>query len=368
MVIKQGMKMKRSYYNSVITALATLMLACSISQAQPVVKEYHKEYAAGLSTTLDITNKYGDVNIDTWDQDKIVIDVKVTVELPSRQRAEKYLSYISVEFAENSDRISAKTIIDKKFSFSGWGSRSRKFSIDYSVRMPSGNNLDLSNRYGNSTIDDVEGRVNLDIKYGNIKVGNLTRGNDKPINNLNLAYGKASVANAGWMEITTRYSGSITLDKCQALLINSKYSKINIGEASSAVIESKYDNFRIGKINNLVLETGYSDVLIETLVRKLKLNAGYGSFAVENIPRGFESLETDTKYTGVKLGINDGASYLLDAKLSYGTLKYDKANFQYRKRIIENNSSEITGTIGNEETPSSKVTINSTYGSVRLYE
>ena len=368
MIIKQGMKMKRSYYNSGITALAMLMMACGISQAQPVSKEYHKEYTADPSTTLEIKNKYGDVNIDSWDQDKIVIDVKATVELPNRERAEKYLSYINVEFAENGSRISAKTVIDEKFSFSGWGSRSRKFSIEYSVRMPSGSNLDISNRYGNTVMDDVEGLVNLDIKYGNLKAGNLTRDNEKPINNLNLAYGKASVALAGWMEITSRYSGSITLDKCQALLINTKYSKINIGEASSAVVESKYDNLRIGKINNLVLESGYSDVFIETLARKLKLNAGYGSFAVENIPMGFELLETDTKYTGLKLGITDNASYMLDARLSYGNLRYNEANFQYKKRIVENNSTVVSGTVGNEESPASRVIINASYGSVRLSE
>ena len=70
---------------------------------------------------------------------------------------------------------------------------------------------------------------------------------------------------------------------------------------------------------------------------------------------------------GVKLGIEESASYKLDAKLSYGGLKYNEDNFKNQKRIIENNSNEISGTIGEEESPASKVNIAASYGSVKLY-
>ena len=51
---------------------------------------------------------------------------------------------------------------------------------------------------------------------------------------------------------------------------------------------------RLDKINNLVLENGYCDVKVGELTKKLTYNGSYGSFAVENIPAGFEKLETDT--------------------------------------------------------------------------
>ena len=37
---------------------------------------------------------------------------------------------------KETDLISAKTIIDDKFNFTGWSGDSRKFSIDYFVKMP----------------------------------------------------------------------------------------------------------------------------------------------------------------------------------------------------------------------------------------
>ncbi len=366
MKTKQKVQMKTPVYKTGTLLILQIFLLSASLFAQHSVKEFHKEYASGPNTTLDISNKYGNVVVVTSDQNQIVIDVKVTVELPNKERAEKLLNYIDVQFSENNNVISAKTVIDEKFNFSGWGGESRRFSINYNVKMPYKTNFTLANRYGNADLDEIQGLVKLDIKYGNLTADNFTRGNDKPLNYLSIAYGKASITSVGWMEINSRYTGNLRIDKSQALLLNSKYSKIQIGEISSMVGESRYDNIRISKVNNFVLDGGYSDIIIETLNKKLKFEGGYGALSVEEIPEGFESIETDTRYIGVKLGIADNASYRLDAKLSYGNLKFNEDNYKNQKRIVQNTSNETSGIVGNESDPKSWVKINATYGSVRL--
>ena len=280
--------MKKSVYKAGMLLLIALLIVPLTLKAEEVTKEFHKEYKAGPNTTLDINNKYGDVVIQSWDNDQIVIDVKITVELPNQEKAQKLISYIDVIFSESGNLISAKTVIDDKFNFTGWGGDSKKFSIDYNIKMPAGTSLALANKYGNTDIDELTGSVNLDIKYGNITAGKLTRGNIKPINSLNLAYGKGTIDEAGWLDLTVRYVGSFDIEKSQALLLDSKYSKLSLGETSSIVGESKYDNIRIDKINNLVLENGYCDVKVGELTKKLTYNGSYGSFEVESIPAGFE--------------------------------------------------------------------------------
>lgn len=346
--------------------MTALLLVPFSLKAQGVTKEYHKEYKAETNTTLDINNKYGDVVIQSWDKDQVVIDVKVTVDLPNKEKAEKLLSYIEVQFSESENIISAKTTIDDNFNFTGWGD-SKKFSIDYNVKMPVGTALSLANKYGNTDINELHGLVDLEIKYGNLTAGKLTRGNEKPLSSINIAYGKGTIDEAGWLDLTIRYAGSFGITNSQALLLDSKYSKLALGETSSIVGESKYDNVRITKINNLVLDNAYSDVSIEELTKKLTFNGSYGSFSIDYIPVGFEALYTETRYMGVKLGIAESASYSLYSKISYGGLKYNEDNFKNQKRIIENNSSEISGTIGNEESPASKVNVTAAYGSVKLY-
>jgi hypothetical protein len=342
----------------------SLFLISSALSAEEVTKEFHKEYIAGTKT-LEISNRYGDVVISSWDKDQIIIDVKVTVDMSNREKAQKLLDYIDVQFSEGTNVISAKTVIDNNFNFSGWGD-SKRFKIDYNIKMPVGTDLTLSNKYGNTDIDELHGLMDLDIKYGNLTAGKLTRGNIKPLSQLNLAYGKGTIDETGWLNLTERYVGSMEIAKSQAILLDSKYSKIMLGETSSVVGESKYDNIKIDNIKNLVLENGYTEVNIGELTKKLTYSGSYGSFSIETIPAGFESLDVETHYMGVKLGINETASYKLEAKVSYGGLKYNEDNFKNQRRIVENNSTELSGTVGNEENPSSRVNILASYGTVRL--
>jgi hypothetical protein len=360
--------MKRQDYKTGTLLIIALFLTSVTISAQEVTKEFHKEYAANAKTTLDINNRYGDVVIESWDKDQIVIDVKVTVDVPNREKAEKLISYIDVQFSQSDDLVAAKTVIDDKFNFTGWGGDSKKFSIDYSVKMPKAAALTLQNRYGDTEFNELTGLVSLDIKYGNLTAGKMTRGNIKPLNSLNLAYGKGSVDEAGWLDLTIRYVGSFEITKSQALLIDSKYSKLAIGETSSIVGESKYDNFKIESINNLVLNNGYTETSIGVLTKSLKYEGSYGSFSVDQVKEGFESIDVDTRYMGVKLGIDESASYKLEAKVSYGGLKYNEDNFKNERRIIENNSSEVSGIIGKEENPKATVNVVASYGTVRLNE
>jgi hypothetical protein len=154
--------------------------------------------------------------------------------------------------------------------------------------------------------------------------------------------------------------------KSQAILLDSKYSKIMLGETSSMVGESKYDNIKIETIKNLVLQNGYTEVNIGELTKKLNFSGSYGSFSIDRIPAGFESLDVETHYMGVKLGIEESASYKLEAKVTYGGLKYDEDNFKNQRRIVENNSHEVSGTVGKDENPSSTVNVLASYGNVKL--
>lgn len=367
MKIKIRKKMKNQVYKSGLILVFFVCLASAVSFAQEVSKEFHKEWKAGANTTLDINNRYGNVIVETSDQNQITIDVKVTVELASRERAQKLLDYIDVQFSEEGDLLKAKTVIDDKFNFSGWGSGSKRFSIDYKVNMPSRINFTLANRYGNSELGEIKGLVKLDIKYGDLQADNLARGNEKPMNYLSLAYGKADIQSAGWLDATIRYAGSFNIEKCQALLLDSKYSKIQIGNISSVVGETKYDKVEIENINNLVLDAGYTDINVGELTKRLKFNGGYGSITVDRIPAGFEMIESDSRYIGVRYGIESDASYVLDARTSYGELKFDENNFKHERRIVENNSSETTGIVGKDSSPTAKVKVTASYGSVRLY-
>jgi hypothetical protein len=359
------MKMEKSAYKSKLLVLLTAILISFSLAAQEASKEYHKEFKADKNTTLDLNTKYGDVSVTGWDKDQIVIDVKVTVKHPDKARAEKYLNQIDIQFNEDNNTVYAKTVIEDNFNFTGWGSN-REFKINYTVKMPFVSSLTLANRYGNTDIDEIRGLVNLDIKYGGLEIDKLTRGNEKPLNRIAVSYGKGNITEAGWLDVYLRYTNTLEINKSQALLIDSKYSKLKIGETSSIVSDAKYDTYNIDKINNLVVTSGYTNVSIGELSKKISFEGSYGSLNVDQIPAGFESIDVDVRYSGVHLGIAENASYKLEGESSYGGIKYDEDNLKFTRRIVENTSSEISGIVGKDESTTSTVKIKTSYGTVKL--
>jgi len=359
--------MKKSLFNRRVTALALLLCAVTLSaSATEVKKDYHREKATTENSTLTVINKFGSVVTETWDQNNIVIDVTVKVEHPSADRAQKLLEMITVEFTEQGDNLTAETVFSKEFSSFSWRGSHNSFSINYNIKMPAYIGLDVTNKYGNTAIDEVSGLAKLDTKYGDLNVHKLTRGNVKPLNVIVVAYGKATVDELAWAEINARYCGSFEIERATALLVDSKYSKLKIGEISSLVSDSKYDGYRVEAANNIVMMSGYTDINFGEVNKKLEVETKYGNLTVDRIPAGFEKVSVKSGYCSVKLGIDPSACYRVDAKCSYGSLKIDDSNFSPDKRITGNTSSEVAGKIGKCSNPSAEVTVDASYGSVRL--
>jgi|WetSurMetagenome_2_1015567.scaffolds.fasta_scaffold33231_4 hypothetical protein len=360
--------MKPSNFKQRIMTLAVILSAATLTAAaEEVSKDYHKEFTPGPNSTLNITNKFGDVVTETWAENRIVVDVKVTVEQGSAEKAQKMLQMITVNFSETGSDFSAETVFDQDFSSSHWGNDNNHFSIDYNIKMPANVNLNIVNKYGNADIDDMTSRITVDLKYGNLYADNLTRGNDKPISEFSVAYGKADIKELNWGKIEARYCGQFNIDKATALAIDSKYSKISLGDVSSVVCESKYDNYNLSNINNFVAVGGYTNFNITSVAKKVDVQTKYGNLIVERIPAAFKSIDVTASYCTVKLGIEPAACYTLKAESRYGGIKLDDSNFDPTTRIIGNTSSVVSGVSGKCKNPESTVNVSTSYGSVTLY-
>ncbi|MDX9773269.1 MAG: hypothetical protein RBT02_07590 [Bacteroidales bacterium] len=360
--------MKKLLFNQRATFFAALFCAVALTaSAEEVKKDYHREMVPIENSTLTVINKFGAVVTDTWDKDNIVVDVTIKIEHPSAEKARKLLEMITVEFTEQAGNLTAETVFNNDFSSTSWKGTNNNFSINYNIKMPAYVNLDITNKYGNTVVDEVSGRAVLNVKYGDLTVNKLTRGNVKPLNTLIVAYGKASADELGWAEISTRYVGMFSVEKAQALLVDSKYSKISIGEVSSLVAESKYDGYSVTAANNIVIDGGYTDFNLGKVNNKLEVETKYGNLSVDVIPAGFEKVTVKAGYCTVRLGIDPAACYKVNASISYGSLKYNDDKFSSERRIIGNTSSEIAGKVGSCSNPKSEVNVDASYGSVKLY-
>lgn len=323
------------------------------ANAEEKTKEYHESWAASSIQKLEITNKFGEVKINNNGGSDVTIDVVITVEAPNENIANGLLQLINVKFGKSGNTLIAKTDIDKEFK-----SR-QKFSIDYTVNIPSEKNLDISNKYGNTYVNALNASGIFNIQYGSFTAGEL----NAPANgnmNISLAYGKAEIGTGNDLKIEIKYS-KMNVGEVKNINLESKYSVLSIEEAGDIQAESKYDTFDFEEVQSVKANTKYSHFKIEELKKRLTINSGYGGISVEKVAPDFESISIENSYGQIKLGLSN--SYNLDASCNYCGISYPEDEFTGNK-IKENNTRTVKGKVGDGN--SGNVYIRSRYGGIKL--
>ena len=111
--------------------------------------------------------------------------------------------------------------------------------IDYTVWLPSTNNLKVENKFGDIFIGDFKGEVEIDLSNGNLKSHDFE-------NKLSLVlnFADATVNQIGTAQIECNYS-DLYIKKAEMLRLNSKSSNFEIAELNDLNADSRRDKFRI---------------------------------------------------------------------------------------------------------------------------
>ena len=65
-------------FKSILLVLGLGLFSSALAQ-QNVQKEFHKELEVHADALIEIQNQFGDLKITSWDENKVVIDVLITV-------------------------------------------------------------------------------------------------------------------------------------------------------------------------------------------------------------------------------------------------------------------------------------------------
>ncbi|MFT5764505.1 MAG: hypothetical protein ACI8X3_001936, partial [Saprospiraceae bacterium] len=162
-------------------------------------KTIKKNYKMAADGEVTLSNKYGKINLKTWDRNEVSIEVTITAKSRSESAANEIFKRIKIDFADGSDYVKAETTIEAQKS-SWWGNESKgDFRIDYEVSMPNAASLDLSNKYGDAEIGAIGGGGIFSIKYGNFNVQSV--GKDTKID---LGYGNGTIGKTNNVEVNIK--------------------------------------------------------------------------------------------------------------------------------------------------------------------
>jgi len=339
--------------------LVLFVLVFSVSQAFASGAEFSKTIKKGWLksgvTALQITNKFGEVRINDLGGDSVTIRVKVTIDNGSESRAKNLMDKIHINFEKSGNMVIATTTIEEDFR----GNNS--FSIDYLVNIPKDRDLEISNKYGNVIINDLNAKGSFEVGYGNFTAGKLQAPPNSPIS-LSVSYGKADIDKINSAELEINYS-KLFANEIVSMDIETKYSTFNIQKVGAATIESKYDTYNIEEIGKMSAESKYTSYKIGLVTESFSLETGYGSVRIDKVGPKFSEIELTNSYGGINIGLGN-LNYKLKADCDYCEIAYPENRFKGNKSK-ESHKLSIDGNVG---TGGGSVSIISRYGGVKLTE
>lgn len=291
------------------------------------IKTINREFSTTANGMTALYNKYGKVTVNTWNNNSVKIDITIVVNADDQRTADRTFERINVNFTNTAGYVKAETFIGDEGWWPGGGS-CQDFKINYEVWMPIGNQLDLKNKYGNSYVGPLNGKLFAEIKYGDLRTEAIGADAD-----LYLGYGKAYLARVNNLYGQISY-GELTVPEARDLQLDTKYSDMNVERAAGVRITSKYDDFTFGTLDDLRLQTKYAnvransaramlitaqytDVKLGNLADKLDADLTYGALVIDAVGRGFSDINVTGKYTNVKLYVERGAAYRFEAEGNY---------------------------------------------------
>ncbi|MBN1117804.1 MAG: hypothetical protein JXA77_11400 [Bacteroidales bacterium] len=356
---------KRFHFFRISVTLVICLFSFTFLFAQEKIgREIHESFNLSNSSKLHIKNKYGNIDFRNWN--KQVADVKVQIVFRGidDEKIEEIVKSIEIKQYTSGSDIYFETSFDDEFNkeFMRLNNGEKGFEVNYIIQMPHNLAIDVENKYGNVFIDKLSSPSVIAVKYGKLKVNDITSENKEPLTQIHLGYSEGTVEVSGWLKVDMKYS-KLNIVESKALVIMSKYSKIYVDRGSSIVTESKYDEYKIGTIANFVTEAAYSNFSFESIGKKLHTETSYSDFKVGYIPPSFEVINVYNRYGSYRLGVEDGASYKLKGLAKYGNISYpDNGRVN---RFQETTELKVEGVVGKSDAKA-EVVIDTKYGNVKL--
>jgi len=366
------MKQKKTYFYSILAIVICLTMGMEgYGQGKKIEKNYRWSYPVNPDVSFDFNNYNCNLTIHTWDKPEIAYTMTVDAILKTEEDARRLDGYIeklefshavsSVKF-DNRFWTSKKAVLGKKtMTLKGEKTiRFSEFKMTGEMWIPENCVLNISSRYSEIEVDDLKGRVNLDL-YNDKFYGKNVQGNIK------IAAKYSTLGFADMKDIKADlYNTTVEAGNIGSLSVVSKYSRFKAGDAGKVDIDAYNDKYSLGVADDIRFIDKYSDLIAEqaghteldcynstvkiTRVEDVELKSKYGSYEFEiarnmNVSSAYtdkfdinslRSLNvTDSKYGVYKIEhlensllLNEGYSDKLFIEGS-GNLKGVKVNGKY---------------------------------------
>lgn len=333
-------------------------------------REFVRRFCIKPETRIDITNKYGRIELNTWEKDSVVIKFRMEINEKKPVKLEKTLDNLDFDISNSQYYLVVKTQIDKNRS--QIESELQKFKetilqtngsirIDLTVWLPDNHELRLENKFGDIIMGDYKGETQVILSNGKLKTGDLPKRST-----MNLSFADAEINNMPNGRIMSNYS-DILVKNSGVLRLESKSSTIEIMNSEDLSIDSRRDKFRIRLANKLDATGNFSQFRITELKDKANLRLTYGSLEMEKIMNSFSNIFIESRSTDVNLYFNPEAKFNFEITETKTDLKLGREMKVEDKEVLDSkeNKTRHSGYFG-KKMKDEQLIINSVGGETNI--
>lgn len=322
-------------------------------------KTISKTYIVNPDATAQISNSYGNISVQLWEENKISITAKITVSAKKESTVNEKIEEVTVDFVDTTvSLIATKTIFPSNKSWGwDWNKSDVSYEINYTVLIPKRGNVVLNNNYGNIIISKLNGNSSIKCNYGELIAGDLMGST----NTISLNYSdnsKIDVANK--LNFSGNYS-SLLIGKGNNISTSGNYNKFQVSNTDKLHSTGNYNDYNLKNIENFNCGGNYIDLNLSNVdVITMSVNYAKLNFTSTNT---FKNATITSNYSSIKINVPTELSFDFDIRCIYGSLKTD-LDIDYSFKSIKNNSNQYKGT--RNSSGKSKFTIITNYGSVHI--
>lgn len=262
-------------YSALLLVICFAFTGSAFAKEDPLVekkKVYSKSYDLNGNDRVSLSNQFGAMKINTWAKNEVKVEVTITAEAKSDDRAQDILDGITITDGKNSDGVYFKTKTKSNNSVER-GEKTR-FQVDYEVFMPAKNPLSATNEFGSIVMGDHNGEATIISKFGSLRAGKLFNA-------------KKVLVEFGSLVIESMNNGSLSI-KFSSAEVKKTSGDINVEiEHSSAKLSVDND------VKKMTVKNSFSPLLLDVPVN---FSASY------DIHTSFAKFKNKTSFTINKEG------------------------------------------------------------------
>lgn len=362
------MKYTKNYRRLFLIATGLFIGLTGLAQGQQMdERKVSKTYLANSGSYVELSNKYGDIEIEHWDKDSVQIDVRIRTYSDKYDWRKNMMESIEVDFTHSSGFIVVETnwgdeagIWRKKVYNVSKEIASNRIEVKYTVHLPKSMPLEIDNRFGNVFIGDHDAELEVKVHHGDFRARRL-----KNLRKLDVRYGKVKVKEIEKGQIELGSGSSLDLDEAGELMITSSSSEIEIEEVESLNITSRHDDIFIENPSRVNGSLSLSDLKISRLEEELTVDCKFGSVRIQEVAERALKVEIEGNKTDIVIGLSQSFAGRFDIDVDGDEdLSYPEDMYVVSSGKDDDKRLRMKGAMGKEE--GTRVSISSSNGFVKI--